>query len=251
MGTKSNRSSGTQHNQRGVAQGTTLVDPKTGLPVAVVLGPDGKYRLCVDALITANVGNVNVDLDGVGVGGDNVYLVDNLTGNKFKINADGSINSNVEIDAADGDNIAIRDSNGDELAINADGSINSKIEATDLDIRNITHTQDSIRLGDGVDLVEVTPLKDLQTADVPNQIGLDTILNLTTTPIEGKDGLSAMSDRKYIEMQALTTSVKWGYSTNCPFDLFKNQFFALPTGTNCKIYFKASTGTAQVAFAEK
>lgn len=212
MGTKSNRSSGTQHNQRGVAQGTTLVDPKTGLPVAVVLGPDGKYRLCVDALITANVGNVNVDLDGVGVGGDNVYLVDNLTGNKFKINADGSINSNVEIDAADGDNIAI---------------------------------------SDGVTKAGITTLKDLQTADVPNQTGLNSILQLTTTATEGKVGATTLTNRKYIEMQALTTNVKWGYDTTCPFDLFKNQFFSLSTGENCKIYFKAFIGTAQVAFAEK
>lgn len=127
MSTKSNRSSGTQHNQRGVAQGMTLVDPKTGLPVTVVLGNDGKYRLAVDAQITANIGNVNVDLDGVGPSGDNVYLVDNITGNKFKINADGSIDTNVELDALDGDNVAIKDSNGDELDINNDGSINTKI----------------------------------------------------------------------------------------------------------------------------
>lgn len=107
MSTKSNRSSGTQHNQRGVAQGVTLVDPKTGFPVAVVIDANGKYRLAVDALITANVGNVNVDLNGVGPTGDNVYLVDNVTGNKFKVNADGSIDANVELDAEDGDNVAI------------------------------------------------------------------------------------------------------------------------------------------------
>lgn len=53
--------------------------------------------------------------------------------------------------------IKIVDSAGDELAINADGSIN--VSATNLDIRDIDHTTDDIRLGDG------TSLMDLQTLD--------------------------------------------------------------------------------------
>ena len=228
----------------------TLVDPKTGLPVAVVLGADGKYRLAVDANVTANISGVDVALDGVGPDGDNVYLVDNVTGNKFKINADGSIDANVELSAADGDNVAISDG-ANTLDINPDGSINAKISSIDLDIRDLSHIQDSVRLGDGTDLAEVTTLKDLQTADVPNQTGLNIALALTTTAIEGKVGVTTLANRKYIEMQALTTNVKWGYDTTCPFDLFKNQFFSLPAGFNCKIYFKSSTGTASVAFAEK
>lgn len=107
MSTKSNRSSGTQHTQRGVNQGNVLVDPVSGLPVDVVIGGDGKKRLAVDAEITANVGDINVDLDGVGPGGDTVAIVDNVTGNKQKIESDGSINANTEVDAQDGDNIAI------------------------------------------------------------------------------------------------------------------------------------------------
>jgi len=87
--------------------------------------------------------------------------------------------------------------------------------------------------------------------DVPNQTGVATTLNLTTSPVEGKVGGSALVGRKYIEMQALTTGVKWGYTTACLFDLFKNQFFSLPAGENCTVYFKASTGTADVAIGEK
>jgi hypothetical protein len=94
-------------------------------------------------------------------------------------------------------------------------------------------------------------LGDLQAADVPNQAGLSTTLSLTTTASEGKVGTSTMADRKYVEMQALTTGVKWGYSTSCDFDLFKSQFLSLPAGTNCKVYFKMSVGTGQVAFSEK
>lgn len=104
--------------------------------------------------------------------------------------------------------------------------------------------------------VEQTPVKsttlgDLNVVDVPNQTGVNVILNLTTTAIEGKVGASALSNRKYVEMEGLTSNIKWGYDSSCPFSLYKNQFFSLPAGENCKIYFKVTTGTGQVAFGEK
>jgi hypothetical protein len=107
MSTKSNRSSGTQHTQRGVNQGNVLVDPVSGLPITVITDEEGKKRLAVDANVTATIGDINLDLNGVGPTGDTVAIVDNITGNKQKIEADGSINVNMESDAQDGDNIAI------------------------------------------------------------------------------------------------------------------------------------------------
>lgn len=124
MSTKSTRSSGTQHNQRGVTQGNTLVDPKSGLPITVITDNTGAKRLAVDAQVTATVGSVDVNLVGTGTDGDNIFVVDNATGNKLKVNSNGSLDVNAEIDAAGGDNIAIHDSNGHELKINSDGSIN-------------------------------------------------------------------------------------------------------------------------------
>lgn len=43
------------------------------------------------------------------------------------------------------------------LLVNADGSINtnSTISATDLDIRDLSHTQDSMKLGDGTDFLGI------------------------------------------------------------------------------------------------
>lgn len=104
MSTKSNRSSGTQHNPRGVTQGNTLVDPFSGLPIDVIVDSDGKRRLAVDAKITAQIGDLQVDLD---YHGDSVQIGDPNTNFTLKINPDGSIDSNTEVDAADGDNIAI------------------------------------------------------------------------------------------------------------------------------------------------
>jgi hypothetical protein len=104
MGTKGNRSSGTQHNPKGVTQGTTLVDYRTGEPITVLTDGSGNRRLAVDANVTASIGNINVDLD---FNEDSVQIGDPNTGFTLKINTDGSVDANVEVDAADGDNIAI------------------------------------------------------------------------------------------------------------------------------------------------
>lgn len=99
-------------------------------------------------------------------------------------------------------------------------------------------------------LSEVNTIGELETNDTPQQ-GVSTVLNLTTTAQELKVGASALVNRKLIEMQALDKNVKWGYNTDCDFDLFKNQFFALPCGENCTIFLKTSTGTADIAVSEK
>jgi len=104
VATKSNRSSGTQHNQRGASKGVTLVDPVTGLPVCVI-DDNGKKRLCVDAKITAQSINVEVDLDPEN---DQVGIAHPDRPTVFlNVEPDGSINVNSNIDAEDGDTIAI------------------------------------------------------------------------------------------------------------------------------------------------
>ena len=98
--------------------------------------------------------------------------------------------------------------------------------------------------------VKSNTIGEIATNDTPQQ-GVSTVLTLTTTAQELKVGGSALTNRKLIEMQALDKNVKWSYNINCDFDLFKNQFFALPCGENCTLYLKASTGTADVAVSEK
>lgn len=105
MGTKGTRSSGTQYNPKGATQGNTLVDPNTGLPVDVVTDSEGIRRIAVDANITAQVPQIEVELD---YNEDSVQIGDPNTGATLKINPDGSIDSNMEVDAADGDNVGIK-----------------------------------------------------------------------------------------------------------------------------------------------
>ena len=104
--------------------------------------------------------------------------------------------------------------------------------------------------GDENNVAAVNTANEVLSNDTPQQ-GVSTILNLTTTAQELKVGAAALVNRKLIEMQALDRNIKWGYNTNCEFDLFKNQFFALPAGENCTIYLKTSTGTASIAISEK
>lgn len=53
------------------------------------------------------------------------------------------------------DSIQIIDADGDALAIAADGSLTATVTATDLDIRDISHLVDSIQVGDGNDIMLV------------------------------------------------------------------------------------------------
>jgi hypothetical protein len=124
-------------------------------------------------------------------------------------------------------------------------------DLTDLQAAGSTKIVGSDATGTETNPVKATTLGEIQAVDVPNQTGLSGVVNLTTTAVEGKVGGATMVNRKYIEMQAISSNVKWGYNTSCPFDLFKNQFFSLPAGENCKVYFKVSAGTGSVAIGEK
>lgn len=104
MATKSFKSSGTQHNQRGVSQGVTILDPVTGLPVSVVEDSGGLKRLAVDTSVTIDNVSIDVDLDATE---DGVHIGDATTGNTLTVNADGTIDVNVAISAEDGDSVSI------------------------------------------------------------------------------------------------------------------------------------------------
>lgn len=103
--------------------------------------------------------------------------------------------------------------------------------------------------------IETNPLgvksnQEARTVDTCDTSAIDAVLNLTTGSTEGKVGGARLVNRKYVEFQALSTGVKWGYNTSCNFDIFKNQFLVLMHGDQ-PIYFKMSSGTGQVVFAEK
>jgi len=99
--------------------------------------------------------------------------------------------------------------------------------------------------------VKNTVTEPIIVTDIINQPGVNTILPLTTIAIEAKVGATALTNRHVVNLQALTKNVKWGYDSTCPFDIFKDQFFALSAGDLCTIFVKVSTGVGSIVVGEK
>lgn len=134
MATKSTRSSGSQPNVRGITQGVTLVDPKTGLPIDVVQDSGGIKRLAVDAQVSATIGQLQVNLDS---DEDEVAVEDPDTGAHLRVETNGSINVNVDLNS-DEDQVAVEDPDtGAHIRVETDGSINSNVEISAADGDNV------------------------------------------------------------------------------------------------------------------
>jgi hypothetical protein len=173
VGTKSTRSAGTQVTARGVTQGTTLVGPQSGLPIAEVVDVNGVRRLAVDGSFSANIENVNVDLDPAT---DGVYIANSISGNQLYIHPDGSIDANTNITASSGDNIAISDGTN-TLVVNADGSINVTTPAANVILADLlTELKQKTEPTDAQNIRAITSVTD--SISVP---GVATAANQATT----------------------------------------------------------------------
>jgi hypothetical protein len=104
VATKGKKSAGSQFTSRGITQGNTIVGPQSGLPIDEVVDGAGVRRLAVDTVITLDSVSLDVDLNYVD---SSVSIGDAASGNTLNIEPDGSLNTNTEVDAADGDNIAL------------------------------------------------------------------------------------------------------------------------------------------------
>lgn len=88
---------------------------------------------------------------------------------------------------------------------------------------------------------------ELFTDDTTRATGTDTTVTLGAgASQEAKIGASAKTDRKYITLQPLDRSFRWGHTAGSqPYKIFKNQLIILPYGPNTPIYIKnegASSG---------
>lgn len=106
-------------------------------------------------------------------------------------------------------------------------------------------------LGDEQEFANVTPNNDLQTADILNVAAADTVVALTTTPVQIRVGGTNLADRKYVILEALSTRVKWGFSSGTQsFDIFKSQLIMVPVGENVTVWARVSSGTGSIAVGE-
>lgn len=83
--------------------------------------------------------------------------------------------------------------------------------------------------------------------DRANCGGIAKVITLTPGQIvELKIGANALTDREYVEFEALDTGVKWGFGNGAgerPFDAFKSQHFTRPYGENVTVFFENTKGT--------
>ncbi len=134
-------------------------------------------RLRVDAEVTATIGTVDVEINAAD--GDNIAISDGT--DTLVVNPDGSINTNivspidVNISASSGDNIKISDGT-DDLAVNVDGSINT--------VDTTTHTKlDSLltELSQKTEPSDVQNIRPISSGtDSINVPGVATSANQTT-----------------------------------------------------------------------
>lgn len=99
-----------------------------------------------------------ISLDTINSEAHSIQIID-ADGHALDIAVDGSlVVSATDLDirdlSASQDNVAISDGT-DTLAVNADGSINSVVSATDLDIRDLSASQDNVAISDGTDSLEI------------------------------------------------------------------------------------------------
>ena len=86
-----------------------------------------------------------------------------------------------DVNIADGGNIISVDDGAGSLTV--DGSVT--VSATNLDIRDLTHVSDSVKVGDGTETANVNASNELQVRDDDANTDLDTIAG-DTTSIDGK-----------------------------------------------------------------
>jgi hypothetical protein len=132
---------------------------------------EAQNRLRTDATITGDIiiDDINISQtdDSIRIGDGTNLVTATVDGAKTGLDVNVINDIEIEISAADGDNIAISDGTN-TLVVEADGSINVNTE-------NLTSATDSVRLGDGTTLTDVTINNELKVKDSDVETELQTL----------------------------------------------------------------------------
>lgn len=127
------------------------------------------------------------------------------------------------------------------------------------DLTGIEAAQSVKLIGAESDGTEQTPVEstddgELTTVDTANHGGADKVLAIPAdSTLELKITGSVQANRKYVQIQAQSRDITWGFSpTTTSFNAFKDQFFILPFGAGTTVYIKNNhlINAANVAIAE-
>jgi hypothetical protein len=183
----------------------------------------------------------------------------------------GNVDMHVGLDGKAGDSVRIVDIDGDELDVQPDGSVNVNAKITlpdtiDLQVQtthldnspDIGDIHDSMRIGDGTNLLEVTNKKNARVVDTLHCGGVSKLVNITSTPVEVKVAGSAKSDRKTIFIQPRAKGIFWSFDSSVTADdtvtggapLGKNQPLEIDAEANTPIYLIGPVGGIKVFISE-
>lgn len=167
-------------------------------------------------------------------------------------------NVSIEIDldpSEDGVYIADKDS-GNKLSVNADGSIDVNIIDGDVDIRDLSATQDSVSIGDGTDTLQVNPDGSINVhSDTSVNVSyIATDIPISTTQVPLKVGLSALVNRKtlilYNRSGANVFIGPLGVTSTTGIRLATNQMITFNIGPAIAVYGVTNSGTCNLIVQE-
>jgi hypothetical protein len=102
--------------------------------------------------------------------------------------------------------LQIVDSGGDELDVNADGSINATVSATDLDIRDLTHVSDSVKIGDGTDFLAIAADGSISVTDNGGSLTVDAVDLDIRSLLNSSDSVAIGDETNLVDMQQMDSA---------------------------------------------
>lgn len=136
-----------------------------------------------------------------------------------------------------------------------DGGNSITVDAVDLDIRDLSHSQDSTKIGDGTYIMKVSANLDAGVSDISNAGGVQAGISVTTTATEARAGGSALANRKNLTIYNNSSAdMFWGYtsgvtvSTGTP--LVKQSLISLNVGPNTLVYLIVASGSHNARITE-
>jgi hypothetical protein len=186
-----------------------------------------------------------------------------------KIKSRNNIEQDEHCDVADARRVKLVDEGGDPInSLNpfpvdvVSGNINVgtvQVDLTHLDnYPNPGDTHDSIRVGNGINLWDITTKKEGRVADTLHTGGTNTIITVADTPVEVKVGVSAKTDRKTIFVVPRAKGIFWGFKSNVDTTdgvnggtpLGKNQPLEINAEITTPVYLVGPSGGVKVYIAE-
>lgn len=242
------------------ADGDTLAIDASGKITAIV--EDGGGSITVDA-VNLDIRDLAFATDKVDVTGSQVSLdsttlaalesitVQNGAGAAAVNIQDGGNSITVDGTVAISGTVAVTQSTSPWVIGDGGGSIT--VDAVNLDIRDLTHVSDSVKIGDGTDFLAINPDGSINAAftEAGYSTWQVTAVSVTTT----ESSVSALANRLRVEIQNLGTSDIYirqatGVTTANGLKIPKGSSFEQTLDAGASIFMIAAAGSQDVRIAQ-